>query len=27
MSRCSKDESDYGWYTTKFKINNSDLKN
>uniref|UniRef100_A0A0D3E459 Post-GPI attachment to proteins factor 3 n=1 Tax=Brassica oleracea var. oleracea TaxID=109376 RepID=A0A0D3E459_BRAOL len=24
---CSKDESDYGWYTTKFKINNSDLKN
>uniref|UniRef100_A0A0D3CRT8 Post-GPI attachment to proteins factor 3 n=1 Tax=Brassica oleracea var. oleracea TaxID=109376 RepID=A0A0D3CRT8_BRAOL len=24
---CSKDESDYGWYTTKIKINNSDLKN
>ncbi|KAF3569391.1 hypothetical protein DY000_02012383 [Brassica cretica] len=27
MSRCSKDESDYKWYTTKFKINNNDLKN
>ncbi|KAF3518263.1 hypothetical protein DY000_02060282 [Brassica cretica] len=27
MSRCSRDEYDYGWYTTKFKINNSDLKN
>ncbi|CAN6986300.1 unnamed protein product [Brassica oleracea var. botrytis] len=27
MSRCSRDEYDYGWYTTKGKINNSDLKN
>uniref|UniRef100_A0A0D2ZV76 Post-GPI attachment to proteins factor 3 n=1 Tax=Brassica oleracea var. oleracea TaxID=109376 RepID=A0A0D2ZV76_BRAOL len=27
MSRCSRDEYDYGWYKTKFKINNSDLKN